>query len=75
MSWVFELEVKETVSLNDGDIFICKIKNTLVEEEFAKEWGDKGPVPVNEAKPVIGWGGGTYFSMGDMIQIEKSQNN
>jgi flavin reductase (DIM6/NTAB) family NADH-FMN oxidoreductase RutF len=66
--WVFELEVKKTVTLNGGDIFICKIRNTLVEEEFARGRRDgTGPVPINDAKPVIGWGGGTYFKVGEMI--------
>lgn len=66
--WVFELEVKRTVQLEDGDIFICKIRNTLVEEKFAHTGqGYHGPIPVNEAKPIIGWGGGTYFKVGEMI--------
>lgn len=66
--WVFELEVKKTVPLDGSDIFICKIKNTLVDERFARGGGDdQGPIPVNEAKPVIGWGGGTYFKVGEMI--------
>lgn len=66
--WIFELEVKQTVTLDDGDIFICKIRNTLVEETFAHSPAN-GPVPVNEAKPVIGWGGGTYFKVGDLITL------
>jgi flavin reductase (DIM6/NTAB) family NADH-FMN oxidoreductase RutF len=66
--WVFELEVKKTVPLDGGDIFICKIRNTLVEERFARYGnGDLSPVPLNEAKPVIGWGGGTYFKVGDRM--------
>lgn len=68
--WVFELEVKQTVALDDGDIFICKIRNTLVDEQFAGVDDVRGPVPVNEAKPVIGWGGGTYFKVGDMMPNE-----
>ncbi len=66
--WVFELEVKQTVKLDGSDIFICKIRNTLVEERFARTRRDnQAPIPVNEAKPVIGWGGGTYFKVGEMI--------
>lgn len=69
--WVFELEVKQTIKLDDSDIFICKIRNTLVDERFAQSGRDGlGPVPVNEAKPVIGWGGGTYFKMGEMIPAD-----
>ena len=66
--WVFELEVKKTVPLGGSDIFICKIRNILVEEAFSQIGGNpKDPVPVNDAKPVIGWGGGTYFKVGERI--------
>lgn len=68
--WIFELEVKKTVQLDDGDIFICRIRNTLAEEKFACGRRDsQGPIPLNEAKPVIGWGGGTYFKVGGMITV------
>ena len=44
--WIFELEVKQTIPLNDSEIYICKIRNTLVEEEFAeKAREDKGRCP------------------------------
>lgn len=66
--WVFELEVKQTIPLDDSDIFICKIRNTLVDERFAEKAREgKGPMLLNEAKPVIGWGGGTFFSVGERI--------
>ena len=65
--WVFELEVKQTLPLDGGEIYICAIRNTLVEERFAKVRDSQGPVPVNEAKPVIGWGGGTFFKVGERI--------
>lgn len=66
--WVFELEVKKTVALQGGDIFICTIRNTLVEEKLVHGgMGDRGPVPIHMAKPVIGWGGGTYFGVGEML--------
>ena len=68
--WIFELEVKQTLKLDDSDIFICKIRNTLVEEQFARGRRDQGPIPLNEAKPVIGWGGGTYFKVGEMIPAD-----
>lgn len=66
--WVFELEVKQTIPLDDSDIFICKIRNTLVDERFAEKAKEgKGPMLLNEAKPVIGWGGGTFFSVGERL--------
>jgi len=32
--WVFELEVKQSVQLDDSEIFICKIRNTLAAKEL-----------------------------------------
>jgi flavin reductase (DIM6/NTAB) family NADH-FMN oxidoreductase RutF len=31
----FELEVSRSISLDDGDVFICKIRNVLVDQELA----------------------------------------
>ena len=33
--WVFELEVKQSIPLKGSDVFICKIRNTLIAEELA----------------------------------------
>lgn len=69
--WVFELEVKQTIPLDDSEIYICKIRNTLVEEQFAeKAMDNKGPMPVNALKPVVGWGGGTFFKVGEQIRLD-----
>ena len=66
--WIFELEVKQSIPLDGSEIFICKIRNILVEEQFAeKAREDKGPMPINELKPVVGWGGGTFFKVGEQI--------
>jgi len=36
--WVFELEVKQSITLNDGgDIFLCRAKNVLADEIFFDE--------------------------------------
>lgn len=60
------MEVKQTIPLDDSEIYICKIRNTLVEEQFAEKAREgKGPMPINEIKPVVGWGGGTFFKVGD----------
>ncbi|UZQ84884.1 flavin reductase [Thermoclostridium stercorarium] len=40
--WVFELEVKRSVLLNGSEVFQCKIRNTLVEEELGLK--EKFPV-------------------------------
>ncbi|HEY8424171.1 MAG TPA: flavin reductase family protein [Clostridia bacterium] len=61
-SWVFELEVKHSVQLHDAEIFICKIRNTLV----AKELKDNS-ISVEErlrlAAPVIWVGEGEYYTL------------
>jgi len=30
--WIFELEVAKTINLDDGDVFLCKIRNVLADE-------------------------------------------
>lgn len=35
--WSFELEVKKTLSLDDSDIFVCKIKNIMADESLKDE--------------------------------------
>jgi flavin reductase (DIM6/NTAB) family NADH-FMN oxidoreductase RutF len=34
--WVYELEINQSISLNNGEIFLCKIRNVLVDESV---WG------------------------------------
>lgn len=35
--WIFELEVKQEVHLDGGDVFLCKIRNVLAEEVLLDE--------------------------------------
>jgi len=35
--WIYELQVDKTISLNDSDIFLCKIKNVLADEYLCSE--------------------------------------
>jgi len=62
--WAFELEVKRSVPLDDAEIFICKIRNTLAAAELAG-----GSLGLEEkmrfAAPVIwtGSGVGQYFKI------------
>ena len=35
--WVFELEVDQTIPLADGEVFLCKIRNTLADERLCDE--------------------------------------
>jgi flavin reductase (DIM6/NTAB) family NADH-FMN oxidoreductase RutF len=69
--WVFELQVKQTVQLNGSVVLICKIRNILTDEKLAEvmKANINSPMPVNEAKPVVGWGGGTYFKVGDRLTV------
>ena len=32
--WVFELEVKQSIPLDDSEVYLCKIRNTLVAKEL-----------------------------------------
>ena len=60
--WTFELEVFNTVALNDSEIYLCGIRNTQAAEELAGDdlsLGEK----MRLASPVIwtGSGVGQYF--------------
>ncbi len=62
--WVFELEVKQTIPLDDSDVFICKIRNVLADKALTDE-----SVSVEErmrlTDPIVwtGAGGGQYFTV------------
>ncbi|HHW67849.1 flavin reductase family protein [Defluviitalea raffinosedens] len=60
--WVFELEVKHSIPLNDGEVFLCKIRNTIVDKAL------KDPsISVDErlrmAAPVMWIGEGQYYTL------------
>lgn len=35
--WIFELEVNRSINLDDGEVFICKIRNVLAEDFLCDE--------------------------------------
>ena len=35
--WIFELEVSKSISLDDSEVFLCKIRNVLAEEVLSDE--------------------------------------
>ena len=35
--WIYELEVNQSINLNDGEVFLCKVKNVLAEEHLCDE--------------------------------------
>lgn len=57
--WVFELEVSQTISLDDSDLFLCKVRNVLA----AKELEDDTLSTEEKMKlvsPVVWFGAQTY---------------
>ena len=63
--WIFELEVNQEIALKGSDVFICKIRNTLI----AKELNDKSgnlETQMSLCSPVL-WTSssehGDYFSL------------
>lgn len=58
--WVYELEVKQSVPLDGNEIFICRIRNVLVDKELTDP--SKSPQDcVKNISPVIWFGAGPYF--------------
>jgi len=35
--WVFELEVDRSIAMDNGDVFLCKIRNVLADEFLSDE--------------------------------------
>ena len=60
--WVFELEVKQTIALDVGDVFLCKIRNVLADELLCDETisFEQRVKAIKPAQTV----GGTYFGWG-----------
>jgi len=60
--WIFELSVKQSIPTDDGEVFLCQVKNTLV----AAELEDKSlsiKEQMKTAAPVITMGEMRYFSI------------
>ena len=60
--WVFELEVTQSIPLNDSEIFICKIRNTLVAKELQDEQVSADE-KMRMASPALSCAGMRYFSV------------
>ena len=60
--WVFELEVTQSIALDDSEVFICKVRNTLVAKDLMDE-----SISVAEkmklAAPVVSSADQNYFSV------------
>ena len=62
--WVFELEVKQTIPLDDSDLFLCKIRNVLADKALTDE-GVPAQERMRMAAPVLAAGIERYFSLGE----------
>lgn len=60
----FELQVKQEIHMNDGDVFLCKICNVMMEEDL-----NNNEIPLEErvrlAAPVITVSNETYFAVAE----------
>lgn len=80
--WVFELEVNKTIPLDGSDIFICKIRNTIVAKEL-KDKSISADERLRMAAPVTWIGEGLYYthnyknlgSTGDWKDLFTNKNN
>ncbi len=61
----FELEVVQTIPLDDSDVFLCRIRNVLVDEELTGE-GKPFADRLKDVAPVVTTGQ-TYFSVGEPL--------
>ena len=66
--WTFELEVKEEIGLKGSDIFICKIRNTLVAKDLIDSTMDLNQ-KMQLCAPAIWTSSGKY---GDYFSLNKS---
>jgi len=60
--WVFELEVSQSIRLDDSDVFICKIRNTLAAKELTDE-SKTAEERMRLAAPVISAGTERYYTL------------
>lgn len=64
--WSFELEVKQSVPLDDSEIFICSIRNIVADKRLLDKEQGTETLENNIAKPVLTTVQ-TYFSLGGKI--------
>ena len=60
--WVYELEVKKTVPLKGSEIFICRIRNVLVDKNLT-DTSKSAEERLRLTAPVVWIGEGPYFSV------------
>jgi len=60
--WVFELEVKQEIPLDGSDVFICRVRNTLVARDL-KDESISADERLRMAAPVVWIGEGQYHAL------------
>jgi flavin reductase (DIM6/NTAB) family NADH-FMN oxidoreductase RutF len=65
--WSYELEVKQTITLNDSDVFICAIRNVMADEALTNADGSVA-ARLKRAAPVSTTYA-TYFASGPCIGV------
>jgi len=60
--WVFELEVKQEIPLDGSDVFICRVRNTLVAGDL-KDESISADERLRMAAPVVWIGEGQYHAL------------
>jgi len=60
--WVFELEVRHSIPLDGSEVYLCKIRNTLVAEEL-KDNSISTDERMRMAAPVTWIGEGQYYTL------------
>lgn len=60
--WVFELEVSQSIPMDGGEVFLCKIRNVLAAKEL-KDDSLSVDERMRRAAPVVWIGEGPYFAV------------
>jgi flavin reductase (DIM6/NTAB) family NADH-FMN oxidoreductase RutF len=63
--WSFELEVINEIAIHESDVFICRIRNVMVDEDLTDTSADVGS-RLRRAAPVVTTAQ-TYFSVGGRL--------
>ena len=58
--WIYELEVSQSIPLSESEIFICNIRNILVDKELMDK-SKSEEEHIAAAAPVLWFGSGKYY--------------
>jgi len=57
--WVYELEVQQSIKMNDGEVFLCKIRNVLADALYDEDLSHEEKIKLIKPAQTVG---GTYFA-------------